>query len=236
MAGRINDDDIQALRERADIAVVVGDYTSLKRSGAKLKALCPFHSEKTPSFTVDAQKGYYHCFGCGVGGDVYEFLMRIEALTFPEAVERLARIVGYQLRYEEMTPGQRRALGRRTRLTQALAEAADFYQGLLLGQEGSPAREYLKSRGLGRGDAQHFGLGWAPDRWDSLVRQLTAAGFEAAEIVDAGLASQGRQGPIDRFRGRVMFPIHDASGKDVVAFGGRVLPGVVLHTGGRDGT
>src|SRR5690606_24979115 len=105
VAGRINADDVQALRERADIAAVIGDYTALRRSGGRYKGLCPFHSEKTPSFTVDAAKGVYHCFGCGAGGDVYGFLQQVEALSFPEAVERLARIEGYTLRYEELSPG-----------------------------------------------------------------------------------------------------------------------------------
>ena len=127
MAGRINEDDIQALRERADIASVVGEYTTLKRAGSKLKGLCPFHTEKTPSFTVDPVRKLHHCFGCGEGGDIYDFLMKVEALSFPEAVERLARMEGFSLRYEELSPGQRRALGRRTRLLEALDEAQRFY-------------------------------------------------------------------------------------------------------------
>ncbi|MDP9405573.1 MAG: DNA primase, partial [Actinomycetota bacterium] len=235
MAGRINDDDIQALRERADLAVVVGNYTALRRAGSKLKGLCPFHAEKTPSFTVDPARNLYHCFGCDKGGDAIDFLRSIEALSFPEAVERLARIVGYPLRYEELTPGQRRALGRRTRLTQALAEAAAFYRAALDGPDAAPARSYLARRGVDGDAAGHFGLGWAPDRWDGLVRHLAGRGFEPAEVVEAGLATPGRSGPIDRLRGRVMFPIHDAGGKDVLAFGGRVVPDVALATGPRDG-
>ena len=237
MAGRINDEDIRALRERADIAAVVGDYTSLKRAGGnRLKGLCPFHEEKSPSFTVDPANKLYHCFGCDAGGDVIKFLQEIEALTFPEAVERLARLSNYTLRYEEMTSGQRQALGKRTRLTQALAAAAAFYAEQLNSDDGEPARRYLASRGLTREDAVRFGLGWAPDRWDGLVRHLTSTGFEAAELQEAGIATQGQRGATDRFRGRVIFPIHDAGGKDVVAFGGRVLPGVELQTGPRDGT
>ncbi|HVM20396.1 MAG TPA: DNA primase [Egibacteraceae bacterium] len=236
MAGRINDEDIRTLRERADIAVVVGDYTSLKPAGGRrLKGLCPFHEEKTPSFTVDPVNNLYHCFGCDAGGDVIGFLQQVEALTFPEAVERLARLIGYQLRYEEMTAGQRRALGRRTRLTQALAAAAEFFASQLEAADGEAARAYLSGRGLTRDDAQRFGLGWAPDRWDGVVRHLTEGGFEPSEITDAGLASHGRQGIIDRFRGRVVFPIYDAGGRDVVAFGGRVVPGVELKTAPRDG-
>ena len=237
MAGRINDEDIRTLRERADIAAVVGDYTSLKRAGGnRLKGLCPFHEEKSPSFTVDPVHKLYHCFGCDAGGDVIKFLQEIEALTFPEAVERLARLSNYTLRYEEMSSGQRQALGKRTRLTQAIAAAAAFYTQQLESEDGEAARQYLAGRGLTREDAARFGLGWAPDRWDALVRHLTAQGFEASELQEAGIATTGQRGATDRFRGRVIFPIHDAGGKDIVAFGGRILPGVELKTGPRDGT
>ncbi len=235
MAGRINDEDISALRERADIAVVVGDYTSLKRAGSTLKGLCPFHAEKTPSFTVDSARGFFHCFGCGEGGDVYGFLQKVEALSFPEAAERLARMVGFQLHYAELSVGQAKALGRRTRLTQALGDAAAFYRHQLLAQEGAAARDYLRSRGLGRAEADHFGLGWALDQWDELVRHLRGKGYVDDEVADAGLATRGQRGLIDRFRGRIIFPILDAGGKDVVAFGGRMLPGVALRTGPREG-
>jgi len=235
MPGRIRDDDIQTLRERADIALVVNDYTSLKRAGTRLKGLCPFHQEKTPSFTVDPARGMFHCFGCNEGGDVYHFLQKVEALTFPEAVERLARITGYTLTYEELSPGQRKTLGRRTRLVEALEEAAQFFTRALAGPEGEPARTYLTQRGLTAEAAQHFRLGWAPDAWEALTRHLQGLGFEPKEIADAGLASQGQKGLIDRFRGRVIFPILDSGGRDVVAFGGRVIPGLELKTGGRDG-
>lgn len=236
MAGRINDDDIQELRQRADLAAVIGDYTSLKRSGTRLTGLCPFHEERTPSFTVDPGRGLFHCFGCQVGGDVYAFLQLIEALTFPEAVERLARVVGYELRYEELSSGQRRALGRRTRLTEVLLEAARFYESQLNGDQGAPARAYLTARGLERADAEHFRLGWAPDAWDPLVSHLRQTGYTDEEAAGAGLVTEGARGPIDRFRGRVMFPIFDKSGKDVVAFGGRILPAVTLRTAPREGS
>ena len=235
MAGLINEEDVRALRERVNITEVVGDHTALKRAGSRMKGLCPFHSEKTPSFTVDPAQGYYHCFGCDASGDVYAFLQQAEALSFPEAVERLARRVGYTLRYEELSPGQRKALGRRTRLAECVSTAADFYAQRLLGNDGRPARDYLKSRGLGRDEAERFRLGWAPDEWDALVRHLTDAGFDPREVIDAGLARKGRRGPIDFFRGRVLFPILDPSGRDVLAFGGRIVPGVELSTGGRDG-
>jgi DNA primase len=236
VVGRINDEDIRSLRERADLVALVGDHTALKRAGTKLKGLCPFHDEKTPSFTVDAARGLYHCFGCDDGGDVYAFLQRMEALSFPEAVERLARISGYDLRYEELSPGQRKALGRRTRLAAALGEASAFYRSCLLADDGEAARAYLDGRGLKPPQIEHFGLGWAPDVWDALVRRLGDAGFSPEELSDAGLATQGPRGAIDRFRGRILFPIFDAGGRDVVAFGGRTVPGLQLRTGGRDAT
>lgn len=234
MAGRINEEDVQTLRERANLAAVVSDYTALKRSGSRLRGLCPFHDERTPSFFVDPARGLFHCFGCDAGGDVYDFLQRIEALTFPEAVERLARLEGVSLRYEELSPGQRRALGRRTRLVQCLGTAAEHFRTRLAGDPGEPARVYLRSRGLTPEVATHFELGWAPDAWDATVRHLVTAGFSHQEIADAGLATRGRRGLVDRFRGRIIFPIYDASGRDVVAFGGRVVPEVELRTLGRD--
>jgi DNA primase len=235
VAGRINEEDVQSLRERANLAAVVSDYTALKRSGSRLRGLCPFHDERTPSFFVDPARGFFHCFGCDAGGDVYDFLQRIEALTFPEAVERLARIEGVTLRYEELSPGQRRALGRRTRLVECLGEARAFFSAQLLADVGDAARSYLAHRGLTREMAEHFQLGWAPDAWDDTVRHLASRGFAQQEIADAGLATRGRRGLVDRFRGRVVFPILDAGGRDVVAFGGRVVPGLELRTTGRDG-
>ena len=234
MAGRINDADVQTLRERANLAAVVGDYTALKRSGSRLRGLCPFHDERTPSFFVDPARGFFHCFGCDAGGDVYDFLQQIEALTFPEAVERLARLEGVTLRYEELSPGQRRALGRRTRLVECLGEANAFFRAQLTGATGGDARTYLVGRGLTQQIAEHFELGWAPDAWDATVRHLASQGFGQQEIADAGLATRGRSGLVDRFRGRVIFPIYDASGRDVVAFGGRIVPNVELRTEGRD--
>ncbi|HSK89708.1 MAG TPA: DNA primase [Euzebyales bacterium] len=236
MAGRINEEDVQSLRERANLAAVVSDYTALKRSGSRLKGLCPFHGEKTPSFFVDPARGFFHCFGCDTGGDVYDFLQRVEALTFPEAVERLARLEGVSLRYEELSPGQRRALGRRTRLVECLDEANGFYRAQLRTPAGEPAREYLGRRGFGPDILARFELGWAPDAWDATVRHLTGRGFSSQEIADAGLATRGQRGMTDRFRGRIMFPIYDSSGRDVVAFGGRVVPDLPLRSLGRDQT
>lgn len=233
MAGLINDEDVRALREKVNIADVVGDHTALRRSGSRLKGLCPFHDERTPSFHVDPVQGYYHCFGCDASGDVYSFLQQAEALSFPEAVERLARMVGHTLRYEELSPGQRRALGRRTRLAEVMAIASSYYVEQLHRAGGRTAREYLAQRGLGRRELEQFRIGWAPDSWDGLVRHLTGQRVDPREAIDAGLARKGRHGPIDFFRGRVLFPIFDPSGKDVLAFGGRTVPGVELSTAGQ---
>jgi DNA primase len=234
VAGRINEEDVQTLRERANLAAVVSDYTTLRRSGSRLRGLCPFHGEKTPSFFVDPARGFFHCFGCDAGGDVYDFLQRVEALTFPEAVERLARLEGVALRYEELSPGQRRALGRRTRLVECLGEANTFFRAQLDAEATRAVAAYLKRRGLTAESIGRFELGWAPDAWETTVRHLIGREFSPQEIADAGLATRGRQGLTDRFRGRIMFPIYDASGRDVVAFGGRVVPDVELRSLGRD--
>lgn len=226
MTGRILQEDVEQLKRRADLADVVSDHTRLRRAGARLKGLCPFHQERTPSFTVDPAKGVYHCFGCGEGGDVYSFLRRIEGLTFIEAVEQLARRVGYDLRYEQLSAGRKRALGERTGLVATCRAACEFFRRQLYGEAGAPARDYLVQRGFRREEADRFLLGFAPLGSDALTRHLLAAGFAEREIEGAGLAtrSPGR-GMRDRFRGRLVFPILDTSG-DVIAFGGRVVPGL----------
>ncbi len=232
MAGRILQEDIEQLKRRADLADVISDHTRLQRTGSRLKGLCPFHQERTPSFTVDPAKGVYHCFGCGEGGDVYSFLRRVEGLTFTEAVEQLARRLGYDLRYEQLSPGKRRALGERTRLVAACRVACEFFRSELLSEAGTSARQYLLQRGFGRDEAARFLLGFAPLTSDALTRHLLETGFGDREIEGAGLVSRGPGGRLrDRFRGRIMFPIVDPSG-DVIAFGGRVVPG--LDHGGQD--
>ena len=232
MAGRIVKDDIDALRTQADIVAVVGEYTTLKRAGRSYKGLCPFHTERTPSFTVTPDGNFYNCFGCGVSGDIYDFLMRVEGLEFPEAVESLARRTGFQLRYEQMSSRERRAVGERTRLVAATAAARDFLVAQLYAEEGAVARDYLRSRGFTRSDAETFELGYAPNRFDAMARALTAEGFSEHDLITTGLVARTERGGLrDRFRGRLMFPIHDTSG-DVIGFGGRVLPG--LDYGGFD--
>jgi DNA primase len=176
-----------------------------------------------------------NCFGCSAGGDVYGLLQQAEALSFAEAVEHLARREGVTLRYEQLSPGQRRALGRRTRLTEATQAAAAWFCERLADADADAARDYLAARGIDEATQARFEIGWAPDRWDGLVRALRDQGFADQELVDAGVASQGRYGPIDRFRGRIVFPIHERSGRAPIAFGGRLVPGMALATAGRDG-
>lgn len=226
MAGRIRREDIEELRERADIVAVVSDYTQLKRAGQRMKGLCPFHSEKTPSFTVNPERGFYHCFGCGEGGDTIDFLMKVQGLDFVEAVEQLARRTGFTLHYEDLTSGQRRALGERSRLVAINAEATAFFQARLYGDEGTVARDYLKSRGFGRDEAEHFQIGFATMEWDDLSRALVSQGVDARDLIKVGLCVDNDRGGLrDRFRGRLIFPVQDASG-DVIGFGGRILPGL----------
>ena len=227
MAGRINPEDIETLRERADALAVIGDHTELKRAGRNFKGLCPFHTEKTPSFNVMPGEGRWYCFGCSQGGDLYDFLMRVEGLSFVEAVESLARRTGMELRYEELTARQRRAIGEKARMLEVTRAAATWFQRQLMGDEGAVAREYLKERGFGREDAERFGVGYAPNSWDALTRHLTEEeGFDRQDVLGVRLAKPNTRGGLrDAFKGRLVFPILDVRG-DPIAFGGRVLPGL----------
>jgi DNA primase len=226
VAGRIVRDDVEALRRQADIVQVVGDYTTLKRAGRSFKGLCPFHTERTPSFHVTPGENFFHCFGCGASGDLYDFLQRIEGLDFPEAVEALARRVGFTLRYEELTAKDRRALGQRTKLVDVTKAALEFFRARLYSDEGQVARDYLKERGFGREDADRFDLGYAPNAWDALSLTLRDEGVRQEDLIETGLSVRNDRGGLrDRFRGRLIFPIHDPGG-DVIGFGGRVLPGL----------
>jgi len=222
---KINDDDIEALRDKADIVDVISSYSALKRSGGHtFKGLCPFHSEKTPSFSVDSARGLYHCFGCGEGGNVYTFVQKIENLPFPEAVEWLARRTGFDLRYEEMKPGEKKAFGIKMRLIEANAEAARFFhEALMRSGDALEARRYLGGRGFGRDVAERWQLGFAPGR-DALTKHLLAKGFTTEELVQADLARKSdRDGSLyDTFRGRITFPTWNLQG-DVVGFGARAL-------------
>jgi DNA primase len=222
-AGRIRDEDIALVRERSAIADVVGAQVGLRNAGGgSLKGLCPFHEEKTPSFNVSPARGYFHCFGCGVGGDVIDFVMKSDHLSFTEAIERLAGRAGIALRYEEGGAAPQRSQGGRARLVAAHVAAAEFYAGLLGEPEAASAREFLLQRGFDAAAAQQFEVGFAPRSWDALVRHLRGRQFSDAELVGAGLAREGPRGLLDRFMGRLLWPIHDVTG-DVVGFGARRL-------------
>lgn len=223
MAGRIRDEDVVLVKERADIADVVGDVVTLRPAGGgNFKGLCPFHDEKSPSFSVRPSVGSWHCFGCQLGGDVISFVMQIDHLPFSEAVERLADRFGVQLRYEEGGAGPVRQHGQRQKLVEAHRVAAEFYAEQLATPAAAPARQFLTERGFDQAAAQHFGVGFAPRDWDQLTQHLRGRGFAPQDLVTAGLAREGQRGPIDRFMARLLWPIRDISG-DVIGFGARRL-------------
>ena len=223
MAGRIRDEDVTLVKERADLAEVIGDHVTLRNAGGgNLKGLCPFHDEKTPSFSVRPSVGSYHCFGCGESGDVISFVMRMDHLSFAETVERLAARYGVQLRYEETGFSPGRPQGQRTRLIEAHKAAAQFYAEQLATPAARAGRQFLAERGFDQAAAEHFGVGFAPREWDALVRHLRGRGFGTEELVTAGLAREGQRGPIDRFMARLLWPIRDITG-DVIGFGARRL-------------
>jgi len=226
LAGSIRQEDVLAVRERTDIVKVISGHLQLKKSGRdSMTGLCPFHPEKTPSFHVSPSKQLYHCFGCHEGGDVIRFLEKVENLSFPEAVERLAQQPGITLRYEGDTEGRKREVGRRQAVHRALDEAAGLYHWMLLdGREAAEARRYLQERGIGAQSIERFAIGYAPGYPDHLLRHLSKT-YSPELLVEAGLVTQDPAGAMrDRFRGRVMFPIHDVSG-NAVGFGGRLLAG-----------
>lgn len=224
MSGRIRDEDVQYIRDRAPIDEVVADYVQLKNAGGgQKKGLCPFHDEKSPSFHVTPSKGYFHCFGCQSGGDAITFLMKIDHLSFTETIERLADRMGYTLRYDESFGGSKAPVGNRSRLIAAHAAAAKFYQHLLnTSPDAAFGRELLTKRGFDRAACESFGVGYAPNSWDGMTKHLRAEGFTIDELELAGLSKMGERGPIDKFRNRLMWPIRDISG-DVVGFGARKL-------------
>ena len=224
MSGRIRDEDVAYIRDRAPIDEVVADYVQLKSAGGgQKKGLCPFHDEKSPSFHVTPSKGYFHCFGCQTGGDVIAFLMKIDHLTFTETIERLADRIGYTLRYDENSSGPVVTSSTRNRLIAAHVEAAKFYQELLnTSPTAAHGRDLLTKRGFDKAACQQFGVGYSPDEWDGLTKHLRALGYTIDELELAGLSKMGQRGPIDKFRNRLMWPINDISG-DIVGFGARKL-------------
>jgi DNA primase len=223
VAGRIREEVIAAIRERLPIEQVIGDYVALKPAGSgRYKGLCPFHDEKTPSFNVNTANGFYRCFGCGVGGDLITFVREKDQLTFVEAVEILARKAGVEVTYEQGGAAPRQQSSERQRLIEAHAIAAQFYVEQLATPEAEIARRFLLDRGFDETTWARFGVGYAPDSWDALTTHLRGRGFAPETLFVGGLASQGPRGPIDRFRGRLLWPIRDPKG-DVIGFGARRL-------------
>lgn len=222
MAKRIPQSDIDEVLSRVSIVDVVSDYVALKASGnGEYKGLCPFHGEKSPSFGVSATKNLWHCFGCGEGGNLFQFLNRIDSLNFVEAVEKLAARVGYSLNYEEggeVNPNQ----AIRARVLEANLFAAKFFAERLADFEAEPGRQFLQSRGFDQAAAEHFGVGWAPKGWSGLTDHLKSLGFSEDELVTAALASKKEKGAYDRFRGRLIWPIRDSTNA-VIGFGARKI-------------
>lgn len=215
----MQNDDVREIKSKLNIADVVGDYVALRRNGKTLWGKCPFHTEKTPSFSVSEERQTFHCFGCGKGGDVFTFVMEIESLDFKETLERLAEKAGVKL--------QRYAGGSAVR-AKAVSDinlaARDFFAKALEFRGGEAALAYLERRAIPRDARGRFELGWAPPSWDALLGRLLKDGFKESEILEAGLAVMGSKGAYDRFRGRVMFPIYSATER-LIGFGGRILDG-----------
>ncbi|OFT57380.1 DNA primase [Corynebacterium sp. HMSC05E07] len=222
--GRIPDSDIQAIRERAPIEEIVGEYVQLKPAGYdSLKGLSPFKDEKTPSFHVRPQRGYYHCFSTGKGGDVYSFLMEMEQVSFPEAVEAVAQKIGYHINYQGGSTGARdEKPGTRQRLIAANKAAHEFYRQQLETPQAAAGREFLLDRGFSKEIIYDFECGYAPEGWDTATKHLLRMGFSFEELEAAGISKMGKRGPIDRFHRRLLWPIKDLSG-NVIGFGARKL-------------
>jgi DNA primase len=220
-------DSIERVKDAADVVEVVSAYTDLRPSGTRFTGLCPFHDERTPSFSIDPAGKLYHCFGCGVGGDVIKFVEEKEGLSFPDAVEALADRYGVELQREREDPRAEEQRKRRTRLGELLERTAAFYASFLWDSpQAQKARDYLAGRGLGEEVLREFGVGLAPGKWDTVLVRGQRAGYSVEEMRAAGLvqASQKGRGDYDAFRSRIMFPIRDARGR-VQGFGGRaVLP------------
>jgi len=212
--------EVEEIKSRLDIAEIIGQYVQLQKSGRTLKAPCPFHAEKTPSFIVSPERQSWHCFGaCSTGGDVISFVMMREGIEFPEALRMLAEKAGVQLKERRSSPEQEKT---RQRLYAANEAAAEWYQKLLAGDAGSEARDYLQRRGLDSDTIEAFQLGFSLDEWHAAQEHLTKVGFSERELLGAGLLVEGERGAHDRFRGRLTFPIWDFKGR-VIGFGARAM-------------
>ena len=216
----IHDEDLQRVKVESDLAGIVSQYVALRKVGQRFSGLCPFHNEKTPSFSVNAEEGFFYCFGCQKSGDAITFVREIEHLDFVGAVEWLANRMGISLRYTDASDGAARK--ERQELSELLEKAAEFYhETLRTGKTAGKARSYLRSRGFDSETVEQFRIGYAPDQWDALASHLNVP---TEKLEAAGLGRPGqRGGPIDFFRDRVMFPVADANGV-VVGFGGRMMP------------
>jgi DNA primase len=221
---RISGDSLERVRAAADIVEVIQGYTELRRRGARFTGLCPFHDERTPSFSVDPVEKLYYCFGCQAGGDVFTFLQEKDGLEFRDAVEQLADRYGVELALETADPQEAERRRERDRLFELLKKTADFYARYLWdSDEAAKARAYLESRGLRREALEQYGVGYAPSAWDRILTSALRSGFSEAELAAAGLAQRGRQGGFyDRFRARIMFPLRDTRGR-VLGFGARAM-------------
>ncbi len=222
MAGLIRQSDIEEVKARTNIADIIADYVTLKSAGVgSMKGLCPFHDERSPSFHVRPQVGFYHCFGCGESGDVYSFLQKMDHVSFSEAVERLAGRVGLDLHYEDGS-GAAPDHGNRARLLAANQAASDFFIDQLSSAGAEVGRAFLGQRGFDAAAATRFGVGFAPKSWDELTNHLRGRGFTTDELTLSGLVSSGDRGVYDRFRGRLVWPIRDITGQ-TIGFGARKL-------------
>jgi len=215
---------IDLIFETARVEEVVGDFVHLKQKGTNLWGLCPFHNEKSPSFSVSKSKGIYKCFGCGAGGNAVNFIMEHEKLTYPEALRYVAKKYNIEIKEEERTPEQEAELNERESLMHVLAFAQrSFTENLLKSEEGQTiGLSYFKERGFSLETIEKFELGYAFDRYDAFHTAATEAQYQKKYLIDSGLCIDREGKLLDRFKGRVMFPIHNLSGK-VIAFGGRTL-------------
>jgi DNA primase len=221
---QFNRESIERVKESANMVEVVSAYTDLRRAGTRFVGLCPFHDERTPSFSVNAQEKLYHCFGCGAGGDVFKFVEEKEGLAFGEAVEALAERYGVEVEREAEDPRAEERRKRRARLGEVLERAAGFYANYLWeSEEAAKARTYLAERGLGEEVLRAFGVGYAPSAWDTVLKRGQIAGFSLQEMYAAGLLVKNKKGnEYDRFRARIAFPVRDARGR-VQGFGARAM-------------
>jgi DNA primase len=222
--GMFAEGTVEQVKEAADIVEVISAHTELRRSGERWTGLCPFHEERSPSFSVDAHQGLYHCFGCGVGGDIIKFVSEMDGLSFPEAVESLGDRFGVEIKREQLDPRAEEARKRRVRLGELLERTSEFYSSFLRDSpKAAKAREYLESRGLGPDVLHAFGVGFAPKPWDTVLVRGQKAGYSVDELISAGLVKKNSKGnPYDHFRGRITFPIRDARGH-VQGFGARAM-------------